>query len=541
MNDQLSEYSDTKRLSVYKMLTAACGHMYSKGKLQEEKFLAAANIFAELAKKDPLFLAHFVVWSSNQDSKDQKVLSVFFNALSDADGLPFFAGSEMNKPNLRVVSHSVMQNMDVPTVLRVVELANKRFGVKGLLNESCHFPTSLKTSLRKYLLYREAHTDMLKGIRNAGLTQKYTNLYRIAGLSPSDYAVGLFKWNQKDGRKWEEFQKQEEALPDFKNLTSRDIVEVLGKVKLSPIIALSIIPHAKITSAVASQLVKNCTGNQAIVLYNWFASNGFLDVKSIRDLFEKKVQTATTAVDRIDTLTRNAVAEDKEMMSNIRSANRKAKANTASFGKIFMHIDISGSMNDIIQYAKDNASVFAECVENPEKNFAWGTFNHAGHRLPIPASFKKEGFYSAMYGICAGGSTDCYANYEEARKFGANVDVFVTDEGHNCRSMAERIQEYHARHPSVQKPSAVVIVKFGRGSNLVEQAYKANGIPVVIMAPESLKESAMVSQSVAIAMKGEMSVIEDIMSTKLVSLPSWWNSVEKVNYNKQSAKVSNVL
>jgi len=531
MNEQLNEYSDTKRLSVYKMLIAACGHLYSKGKLQEEKFTVATNIFADLAKKDPLFLAHFTAWASKQDNKDQKVLSIFFNTLSDADGLPFFEGSSLNKPNLRHVSYAIMQNMDVPTVFRVAELASKRFGVKGLLNESSHFPTSFRTSICKYLLYREAHVDMLKGIRNAGLTQKYIQLYRIAQLAPSNDVVALFKWNQKDGRRWKDLQNEDDSLPDFKNLTSKDIVEALSKVKLSPIVALSVIPHGKITSSVAKALLKNCSGNQSIVLYNWFASNGFLDVKVIRDLFAEKVQTATTAVDRIDTLTRDATAEDKEMMSDIRSKSRKAKADTSKLGKIFMHIDISGSMDSVIQYAKDNASIFAECIDNPEKNFSWGAFNMSFNRLKTPTSFKKEGFHAALYGVRAGGGTDCYATYEEARRFGANVDVFITDEGHNCRSMSDRIREYHARNPTAQKPSAVVVIKFGSSrQNAVQDAYESNGIPVVVMSPESLKESAMVSQSIALAMKGEMVVIEEIMSTGLPSLPKWWNSVKKVSY-----------
>lgn len=534
MNDQLNEYSDAKRLTVYKMLTAACGHMYSKGKLQDEKFKVAAEVFADLAKKDPLFLVHFTAWAAKQDGKDQKVLSVFFNALSDADGLPFFAGSGLSKPNFRNISYAIMQNMDVPTVLRVAELSKLRFGVKGVLNEAAHCPTSMKTALRKYLLYREAHKDILKGIRNAGLTQKYIQLYRMAGLSPSNEAVGLFKWNQKkDGRKWKDFQIEDEALPDFTNITAAEIVEVLGKVKLSPVVALSVIPQKKITASVAEALLKNCSGNQSIVLYNWFAANGFLDVKTIRALFKDKVQTATTAVDRIDTLTRDAVAEDKEMMSDIRSAKRKAQANTGKLGKVFIHIDVSGSMDNVIKYAKDNASIFAECIDDPKNNFSWGSFNTSGKILPTPVSFKREGFHAALYGVAAGGGTDCFSNYEAARKFGANIDVFFTDEEHNAGSMSERIKAFHEKYPKLAMPTAAVIVHFGRNRRTcVEDAYKANGIPVVVMAPESLTESAMVSQSISIAMKGELAVIEEIMATDLPSLPKWWNSVEKVSYER---------
>jgi hypothetical protein len=413
-NDRLNEYGDAKRLAVHKMLLAACGHLYSKGALQEERFRDASAVFADLAKNDPLFLAHFAAWAARGDNKDQKVLSVFFNAISDADGLPFFKGSELSKPNLRRVSHALLQRMDVPLVLRVAELAQTKFGVAGLLNESRHFPTALKTAIRKYLLYREANQHMLRGIRNARLTGKYCSLYRAAGIQPSDYVVGLFKWNQKDGRRWKDLQVAEDSMPDFERLTPKDIVEVLGKVRLAPMVALSVIPREKITSAVAAALLQNCSGNQAVVLYNWFAENGFLDVKAIRTLFKDKVSGATTAVDRIDTLTRDSAAEDKEMMSDVRSAARKAKADTGKFGKVFMHIDVSGSMDSAIAFAKDKASIFAECIDEPARNFGWAAFNTARVALPVPQSFKREGFHAALYGLRAGGGTDCYATYEEA-------------------------------------------------------------------------------------------------------------------------------
>lgn len=539
MANALHEYSDSKRLAIYKMLTAACGHLYSKGKLQEEKFKDAAIIFADLAKNDPLFLAHFAAWAMKQDGKDQKVLAVFFNALSDADGLPFFKGSELCKPNLRHVSHALLQRMDVPLAVRIAELASTRFAVQGILNDARHFPTALKTALRKYVLYREANSDMIKGIRNAGLGQKFKSLYRTVGLSPSDYAVGVFKWNQKDGRRWKDLQNQDDVLPDFENLSSKDIVDVLSKVKLSPLVALSVIPRDKITSAVAAALVGNCSGNQLIALYGWFADNGFLDVKAIRALFKDKVKDATTAVDRIDTLTRDAAVEDKDMMAEVRSDNRKAKAGTAKFGKIFMHIDTSGSMDKAIQFAKDKAAIFAECIEAPEKNFSWAAFTTSCRALPKPVNFRKEGFHQALYGVNANGGTDCFACYAEARKFGANIDIFVTDEGHNTMDFGERVKAYHQNNPKMEKPSAVVIVKFRTQDTCdkLERGFAANGIPVVVMSPESLSESALVAQSVSTAIKGELSTIDEIMGTPLPSIPVWWVGVEREKHASAVSKV----
>ena len=80
--DALHEYSDQKRLSIYKMITSACTHLFSKGKLQEDKFKESAKTFADLAVHDPIFMAHFTAWASHKDSKNMKVLSIFFNALN---------------------------------------------------------------------------------------------------------------------------------------------------------------------------------------------------------------------------------------------------------------------------------------------------------------------------------------------------------------------------------------------------------------------------------------------------------------------------
>ena len=150
-NNQLSEYSDQKRLAIYKIITSACTHLYSKGSLQEDKFNEIAKVFADIAVNDPLFMAHLAAYAAKNDSKDLKVLATFFNSLNDANGTPFFKGSSKNKPNFREVSYAVLQNLDPHLAIRVLRLCHKRFGVNGVLNNSKHFPTGLKTAFKKYI------------------------------------------------------------------------------------------------------------------------------------------------------------------------------------------------------------------------------------------------------------------------------------------------------------------------------------------------------------------------------------------------------
>ena len=525
--DALNEYSDEKRLSIFKMLTSACTHLYSKGKLQEDKFLKVAEIFADVAVNDPVFMVHLTAYAANQDSKDLKVLSVFFNALNDANGTPFFKGATQCKPNYREVSYAILQQLDPHLALRVLELAHKKFGVNGVLNESRHFPTGLKTAFKKYIGYREHKPDSLRGMKKSGLSKKMQQMYRLTRTSPTPEAAAILGWKQKFGG-----PDEVEKLPDFANMTSAEIVETLEKVKIAPTVALSIIPQEKITAKVAKALLEGCTGNQSIILYNWFARNGFLDVKSIKSLFKDKVAESTTAVDRIDTLTRDADEEDKKEMAEVRSAVRKRAAKTAELGKIFLHIDASGSMQRAIQFAMDNAATIAECVDEPSANFGWGLFSSRGRQLPLPKTFTKEDFYKILYGIRAGGSTDCIALYEEARKQGAEIDIYVTDQGHNVGTITKRITDFHEKNPNLHKPKAAVIIDFSGNRNAayvaqLEDGLKKSGIPVAIMQPEALKESALIPQAVSTAVKGEMAILDAILDTPLPTLPKWWNSVQK--------------
>jgi hypothetical protein len=521
----LPEYSDDKRLAVFRMLTAACTHLYSKGKLQREKFDTAAAVFADLAKNDPLFMVHLTAYSATKDSKDMRALTVMFNANSDADGTPFFPGATRNKPNFRKISNALLQECDPHLALRILELCHVKFGVPGVMNDAYHFPGTFQKAYAKYLRYREQNPEMLRGIRRSGLGNKFRQIYRLSHTGPCDEAVDILNWKQKDGR-----APKSEKLPDFNAMTPKQIADYITNKKLSVMVALSIIPPNKITASVGRVIMDRCSGNQAIILYRWFAKNGLLDVPDIAAMFPEKVRQSTTAVDRIDTLSRDADEGDRKIMNEARSQKRKADAKTSEIGKIFMHIDVSQSMTPAIEFAKERAGIIAECVDNPKENFRWGTFAERGRMLDVPDSFTKEDFHAAMYGVRAAGMTDCIALYPEARRFGAEVDVYVTDQGHNVGSIFVRINQFHANNPDLPKPRAVVIVdyknhRWAEKKDTLEAEFRRLGIPFALIEPETLDQSALIAASVRNACKGELVVIEEIMNTPLPVLPNWYATV----------------
>ncbi|MFA5312782.1 MAG: hypothetical protein WC375_05585, partial [Methanomassiliicoccales archaeon] len=226
-----------------------------------------------------------------------------------------------------------------------------------------------------------------------------------------------------------------------------------------------------------------------------------------------------------DTLTKDADAEDKKEMSTLRSKKRKASARTGNIGKIFLHIDQSSSMAGAIEFAKEKSAILAECLENPKTQFAWGLFGQSGRQLALPDEFTKEDFHQILFGVRANeGATDCIALYKNAREFGAEIDIYVTDQQHNVGVIGQRLRMMHIAHPEWKKPKAALIVTFG-SSNGLETSLKEEGIPVSVIKPESLTESALVAQSIHHAMVGELAIIDAIMETALPDLPKWYYEI----------------
>ena len=72
-----------------------------------------------------------------------------------------------------------------------------------------------------------------------------------------------------------------------------------------------------------------------------------------------------------------------------------------------------------------------------------------------------------------------------------------------------------------------MVVDFSNGSadHAFKDVLEKLGIPVSVIKPQALTESALVSQAVKTALLGATAVIDEIMSTTLLKLPEWWETV----------------
>ncbi len=518
--ERLTELDNDTRLDIYNVILSGCSHIWSKGKLQESVLNEVLDKLMVLAEHDPEFLARLTSYASTKlDSKDLKVLTVFANSLSDADGTPFFKGSKYSKPNLRVVSQVALMTdraFDAKLVQRVVELANRKvkLGDTGRYKEGTHFSNGLKKAIIKYIRYREHNIKVLEGVVKVGLRKSFQNLYRAVHIAPTLEAASTLRWKQKKGD-----VKIAKSLYNFKDMTDLEIAEKIQKDKLSPTGVLGALGK-KISPVVSAAILEQATPDQAVILRSLFDEQGILKDPEVMKVFETKIVSAKSTLDRVERLNTQVSEDVSRVLKAAKSTKRKEDLKGLKM-KLFLHIDASSSLTSAIDAAKDLGAVFAECVHEPKTNFNWGYFNDIGRVLPLPQSFEKDAFHAALYSLRATGSTDCGALLKAASDFGATTHVFITDGGHNGGELEPRIKQAYDKCLF-----NVIIVPVGNYSSYLAERFKNAGVAVTELQPKAIKESALVTQAIATAVKGRLAVIEEIMSTPLLlKYPTYWGAL----------------
>ncbi len=524
-NEKLPYLTSEERLKTYQLIIDGCQHIWSKNKMNQQKVLDVLNILIPLTQNDPHFLASLTSWAiKNKKHKDLQVLTTFVNSLNSADGQPFSVGSKYKKPNLRYVSAAAVHHLDPKLAERVLQLAQTKFTIPQYLNEARHFPTALRTSLVKYLRFREQNGDGMEAVFRAGFAPTVRKMYRALRLPRDEENAKALRWNLK-GQKVKFNTSIFESLKDLDDLA---IAEKIRAEKLPFLTAIRSLPR-KMSPVIAVALLEQATGDQAVICRKTFEDAGVLKDDEVKKLFEEKIATAKTALDRVENLTKTASEEVKNMMKNARSEKRKEEV--GDIGKIYLHLDFSGSMDIVKKYAVEKGSIFAECVSDPRNNFRWGGFDNNGLEFDLPDEFVQDAFAAKLFDVHMGGGTDAFALYAKAREFGADVDVFVTDQYHNCGLISEKIKDYHEKHPSMVKPRACVIIDFSHGAarsnnydctQTVKDGYENVGVPVAVIEPDTLTGTALVAEAVKGALLGPIAVIDEIMDTELLKLPDYY-------------------
>ncbi len=531
VKQELQSMTSQERLQAYNLIIAGCSHIWSKNKLQDAKAQAVLDTLVPLIGKDPYFLAHLTSYAIKKSTaKDLRVFLTYVASLSSADGLWFGNDPNYAKPNLRSVGWAALQELEPKLAARVAFLASHPYSVTNVFNEGRHFPKGLRNAIKVYIKNVESNPSRLMGIRQAGLRGVMMRLYTWMHMHPSDEALQILGWKQKDGKI--SITKKESI---FKDLSDLEIAEKIRAEKLPYLGILGELARVskKVSPVIAVAMLEQATGNQAVIMRSTFEDAGILNDPEVMKLYEEKIADAKSTLDRAETISKTASDAVKQALTNARSTVRKNQM--GDIGKVFVHLDFSGSMSAIKQYAEEKGAIIAEMVNDPINNFRWAAFDGRPISIPMPKAFTKPAFQQALFGVVGGGSTDCFANYGRARQFGADVDVFVSDQVHTDGNLTSKIQKYHTDNPTIAKPKVCVIIDFSSGQasyfgriiHAIKDAYEANGVPVAEIHPDTLNQSALVVEAVRTAMLGPVAIVDDIMDTDLLELPKYYYAVMK--------------
>lgn len=496
--NQLPEQTATERLAVYRHLTKACQHLYSKGKMQNEKMAAALQEFSPLTKNDPVFLAHLAAWAASEknQSRDLHLLALYLNALNDGDGTLFMVGGTLRKPNYRLVTQALLNTLKPHQFTRLLYFNKLKWNLHGI--EATHFPRCLRTAMKVYLDSLSPAT--VKKHVGKQFRRHLIEAFRRLRLQPRPKVAQELSWKQQ-GKRGITIQKDAFVNP-FEGLQDEAIAALILSERMSFRRALSFLSPEPSLPIMAS-LLEAASPNELIIQVAMFEKSGLLAVRELAEKFYAKTKNATS-IDRIDAISAPIAEHVKEGMQKARTTARQQQMGLLS-GSMFLDVDKSSSMTGAIELAIKSAATLCDVVG--ANNFSCGVFGTNG-KVFSDKPVSKEHAMKIFYGIAAtDGQTDCFANYRAVMKDRpVNYYVWITDGGHNYGSTA--LQGLH-------KPDMAMIVYVGNRSTELESKLRTNGIPYSLLPVDSLQSSNLVVQAIKTALLGETAIIEEIMNTPL--------------------------
>jgi len=506
---ELQELQPDERLKVFRLLIRANVHCFSKGKYQEVTGQEILENLFVLAKTDSFFLAHLV--SRRENTKDLQVLSTIAQFHTDADGKPFSQGSEFNKPDLIPVAQASILQIDPKLAHRALWLMSQKFSNFRLSKDGDRFLSRpARRAFGKYLKYREINISVMKKAVETGLSRYFKDMYRLLHLVPSNEAAQILRWKQKDGS-----LVIEKTVNLFDGLTPQQIAKKIIDDQIPFQKAISQIGN--MTPAIGQALVSVASVRQLVIYTSTWEELGLFNNPDFVSLYQEKTSQVGDQTDRIDA-SRLKSTKAKEIVAEAKSEQRKTTLSYAleelGIRKIRIHIDLSGSMYESKQIACKAAAKFAEMIPKPQENLEWGYFNDKGYKLNLPTKLTEDAFMASIYAINCGGSTDTIALYDGNK----DLEVWITDGDHNIGSLSRLNKVTNHSYKAV-------VIKAG-SYNYTFNRQLSEYIPqVIVIEPKVLDESNKVVEAIAVAIKGETVIIDEIMNNKLLELPRWFNEI----------------
>jgi len=509
---------------------------------------------AEVWKLDNEFAARWASFAFGQEHKDLKVVLAAFLLVQSRKGDPVVDEGKVAfyDDDFRDVGEAMMlihrhdgKDLNPKLLIRIHDLLSLP-GIAAI-NRELGFGKSAKRpflgrwgkAVEKWLQYREENPKVLDGLVKAGFKETVKDLARLAGYKPeSPKFFESLRWGQdqsKDGRRSLLIGAAVAAAETWDALTEEQICEKIVSDKPDWKRIVGLLPKkVGVTRAIMSAAIEsNCLSNKdLIILTPTLEELGLLEVQEVKLKWERALRKAEDDM-RAANIARNVKSKDvKEQLDAAadKALQKTVEAVTKNL-RVYVIIDISGSMNNAIEEAKVLIGKFLQGFPLDRTHVA--TFNTTGRIVEIkhPSS---AGVENAFKGISAGGGTShgsgvmAFVQAKKAPKDDEDtIFIFVGDEG-------EAGTFEHFVNQSGLRPMAFGLLKLKNDGSAITQTAAKLGIPCfmidkntfedVYAIPRTIKAlvaATPVGQAARAPVAPRVTLVDQILKTELLKKPAW--------------------
>lgn len=514
---------------------------------------------AEVFKLDNEFAARWASWAFARDHRDTKVILAAFLLVQDRTGDPVVEDGEVlfHDEDFREVGEAMclitgngfldakLLNR-VGDVLRLDEIAaiNRELG----FGKSARNPAMGRydKAVVRWLRYREENPKMLAGLVRKGFKTNVMKLARRVNYKPlTPRFFEALRWKQKqatDGRRNMAIGVAVSKAETWAGMDEKAVCERIVETRPDYKRLVGLLPsEVGLTRAVVAAAFESGSFSNAdlVILTPTFEELGLLEVDAIKARWKVAIEAAENT--RAANIAKRVkkVATKEALDESADKAVQKVVAEAAKDLRVYVVVDISGSMSGAIERAKTYLTKLL--VGIPLNRLHISVFNTGGREVVIKHASSK-GVEHAFKGYYAGGGTSYAAGVHALMGRTPKDDedsliIFVGDEeDHNAPALVRMVQNSGLR-PNAFGLLKVVDAGWAHGGSIVTDAARLLGIPCFTVDEEMFKgdnpyivprtlahliAATPVGAPVAKApVRKRKTLVQEILETPLLTKPVW--------------------
>lgn len=409
---------------------------------------------AEVWKLDNEFAARWASYQFGQEHRDLKVVLAAFMLVQSRKGDPvkegdttlFYDEDFRDVGEAMVLTYDKSGNTDLnpKLILRMHDVL--RLESVAAINRELGFGRSARSvflgrfdkAVEKWLRYREQNPKLLEGLVKAGFRTSVMELARRVGYKPETptfFQTLRWKQNQaEDGRRSIAIGVSAPVAESWNGLTEMQICERIEKDKPNWKRIEGLLPTSVgVTRAILTVAVESgCMSDKDLIIKTpTLEEFGLLQVQAVKERWDRAIKSADDTRAAHIALRVQTKAAKEQLEEAADNALKKAVAETVRGLRVYVLVDISGSMQNAILQAKQYVAKFLQAFPTEQLHVA--VFNTSGREIRMHHA-SAVGVDAAFRGIQAGGGTDHGAGIRALSHHKPKPDedalfIFVGDEG----------------------------------------------------------------------------------------------------------------